>query len=105
MGKGGEIFVLDMGEPVKIMDLAQDLIRLSGLSPDDIEIRITGLRRERNFRKSCIWTRKSYFPPHPKLQVAYHRPYRREVLAAVAELTPIVEEYADSIRAKLMQIA
>ncbi|WP_094549355.1 polysaccharide biosynthesis protein [Petroclostridium xylanilyticum] len=45
MAKGGEIFILDMGQPVKIVDLAKDLIRLSGLEPDiDIEIRFTGLR-------------------------------------------------------------
>jgi FlaA1/EpsC-like NDP-sugar epimerase len=45
MGKGGEIFVLDMGEPVLIHDLAKQLIKLSGLTPgDDIEIVYTGLR-------------------------------------------------------------
>jgi len=45
MGKGGEIFVLDMGEPVKIMDLANDMIRLMGLKVgDDIDIVYTGLR-------------------------------------------------------------
>lgn len=45
LGKGGEIFILDMGEPVRIVDLARDMIRLSGLRPDeDVEIRYTGLR-------------------------------------------------------------
>ncbi len=45
MGTGGEVFVLDMGTPVKIIDMARDLIRLSGLEPDvDIEIRVVGLR-------------------------------------------------------------
>jgi FlaA1/EpsC-like NDP-sugar epimerase len=45
MGTGGEIFILDMGEPVKILELAHDLIRLSGLTPgDDVAIEFTGLR-------------------------------------------------------------
>jgi FlaA1/EpsC-like NDP-sugar epimerase len=44
LGTGGELFVLNMGEPVRIVDLATDLIKLSGLSPDDIPIEFTGIR-------------------------------------------------------------
>jgi FlaA1/EpsC-like NDP-sugar epimerase len=45
LGQGGELFVLDMEEPVKIVDLARDLITLSGLQPDqDIEVQFTGIR-------------------------------------------------------------
>jgi FlaA1/EpsC-like NDP-sugar epimerase len=45
MGQGGEIFLLDMGEPVKIIDLAREMITLSGLRPgEDIEIVCTGIR-------------------------------------------------------------
>lgn len=45
----GEVFVLDFGEPVRVFDLATDLIRLSGLEPDmDIEVRLTGIRPGRS---------------------------------------------------------
>ena len=44
IGRGGELFVLDMGAPVRIVDLAQDLITLSGFKPEDIAIEFTGVR-------------------------------------------------------------
>ena len=45
IGEGGEIFILDMGKPVRIIDMARDMIRLSGLRPEeDIQVHVTGLR-------------------------------------------------------------
>ncbi len=69
LGAGGEIFVLDMGEPMKIVDLAKQLIELSGLEPDvDIEIKFTGLRQgEKLFEELSHTAENTTRTDHPKI--------------------------------------
>ncbi len=71
MGKGGEIFLLDMGEPVRIVDMATDLIRLSGLVPDaDIKIEYTGLRPGEKLYEELITAGEGIQPTdHEKIMV------------------------------------
>jgi FlaA1/EpsC-like NDP-sugar epimerase len=71
MGRGGEIFLLDMGEPVKIVDLAKDMIKLSGFDENEIKITFTGLRPgEKLFEELLNDDEASISTPHPKLKIA-----------------------------------
>ena len=71
MGKGGEIYVLDMGEPVLIADLARQMIRLSGFGEADIRIEYTGLRPgEKLYEEPLADAEKTLPTPHPKLRIA-----------------------------------
>jgi FlaA1/EpsC-like NDP-sugar epimerase len=68
IGQGGEVFVLDMGEPLKIVDLANDLIRLSGLEVGDIEIRFSGTRPGEKLYEELFFNSENAAPTsHPKV--------------------------------------
>jgi len=74
LGKGGEIFVLDMGKPVKIAELARQMIRLSGFSEQDIRIEYSGLRPgEKLFEEVLVDDETTLPTPHPKLRIAKAR--------------------------------
>jgi FlaA1/EpsC-like NDP-sugar epimerase len=84
MGKGGEIFVLDMGEPVKIVDLARELITLSGFRPgEDIEMVFTGPRSgEKLFEELSIEGEDMQRTRHPKISIWKNIPMDRDRLRA-----------------------
>lgn len=71
MGHGGEVFVLDMGDPVKIVDLARNMIQLSGFSEDQIGISFTGLRPGEKLYEELLTDSEFSRPTHhPKIRVA-----------------------------------
>lgn len=92
MGHGGEIFVFDMGKPVKIVDLARRMIRLSGAA--DIEIKFTGLRDGEKLYEEVLNEKETTKPTfHPKIKIATVREYDyTDVCRAIDEL------YASSLK-------
>ncbi|GAB2899213.1 nucleoside-diphosphate sugar epimerase/dehydratase [Paralcaligenes ginsengisoli] len=97
MGLGGEIFVLDMGEPVKIVDMARNMIRLSGYSEDEIHIEFTGLRPgEKLYEELLADAEQTLETPHDKLRIARSRPvpelFLTEIIAWLIESTSHSDE-------------
>ena len=108
MGKGGEIFLLDMGQPVKILDLAKQMILLHGLKPDtDIAIHFTGLRPGEKMYEELNYSVASCQPTdHPKVfRLTTAAPDLATIVAMLSRLEPMLNRAsADALKMQLAAV-
>ena len=122
MGLGGEVFVLDMGEPIRIVDLAHDMIRLSASADEEIKVIYSGLRPgEKLFEELLTDDEHTRATPHPKLRVAKAREVNGDFVGKLnlwlnqdklpddsdvrRDLKRWVPEYVAQVRPKLKSIS
>jgi FlaA1/EpsC-like NDP-sugar epimerase len=91
MGEPGDLFVLDMGDPIRIVDLARDLARLAGRDPDSVPIQYIGLRPGEKLHETLFYDTETIEPTaHPKVMRARNEGALAEGVDVLAELDELV---------------
>jgi len=106
LGRGGEVFVLDMGAPVRIVDLARDLIRLSGLPDHAVEIAYSGIRPgEKLFEELCCDDEHTLPTAHPRVRQVRQRPLGLDaVRASFEQLAALLDGPEEALRQRLHEL-